>query len=96
MSRLNTSTPQRRSISKQVVIFVDTKKKENIGNFKNGLQEYHSNKDPRNVLDHDFPIKELGKISPYGVYNLNNNTVFVNVGTSHDTSEFALESISHR
>ena len=76
------------------VISVDTKKKENIGNFKNGGKEYRPNKDPRKVLDHDFPIEELGKISPYGVYNLNNNTGFVNVGTSHDTSEFAVESIS--
>jgi transposase len=76
------------------VISVDTKKKENIGNFKNHGQEYRPNKDARKVLDHDFPIKELGKISPYGVYNLNNNTGFVNVGTSHDTSEFAVESIS--
>ena len=76
------------------VISVDTKKKENIGNFKNNGQEYRPNKDPRKVLDHDFPLEELGKISPYGVYNLNNNTGFVNVGTSHDTSEFAVESIS--
>ena len=76
------------------VISVDTKKKENIGNFKNNGQEYRQNKDPRKVLDHDFPLEELGKISPYGVYNLNNNTGFVNVGTSHDTSEFAVESIS--
>jgi len=76
------------------VISVDTKKKENIGNFKNNGSEYRENGDPRKVLDHDFPIEELGKISPYGVYNLNNNTGFVNVGTSHDTSEFAVESIS--
>jgi len=76
------------------VISVDTKKKENIGNFKNNGQEYRPNKLPRKVLDHDFPLKELGKISPYGVYNLNNNIGFVNVGTSHDTSEFAVESIS--
>jgi hypothetical protein len=76
------------------VISVDTKKKENIGNFKNNGSEYRSKKNPRKVLDHDFPIEELGKISPYGVYNLNNNTGFVNVGTSHDTSEFAVESIS--
>jgi len=75
------------------VISVDTKKKENIGNFKNAGQEYRRNKDPRKVLDHDFPIKELGKISPYGVYNLNHNIGFVNVGTSHDTAEFAVESI---
>jgi transposase len=76
------------------VISVDTKKKENIGNFKQSGQEYQPIKSPRKVLDHDFPINELGKISPYGVYNLNNNTGFVNVGTSHDTSEFAVESIS--
>ena len=76
------------------VISVDTKKKENIGNFKNNGQEYRKKKDPRKVLDHDFPLKELGKISPYGVYNLNHNTGFVNLGVSHDTSEFAVESIS--
>ena len=76
------------------VISVDTKKKEKIGNFKNGGTEYRPKKQPRNVLDHDFPIKELGKIAPYGVYNLNNNIGFVNVGTNHDTGEFAVESIS--
>ena len=76
------------------VISVDTKKKEKIGNFKNNGQEYRYQGDARKVLDHDFPIEELGKISPYGVYNLNDNTGFVNVGTSHDTSEFAVESIS--
>jgi hypothetical protein len=76
------------------VISVDTKKKEKIGNFKNDGSEYRPKKQPRKVLDHDFPLEELGKIAPYGVYNLNNNTGFVNVGTSHDTSEFAVESIS--
>jgi hypothetical protein len=76
------------------VISVDTKKKENIGNFKNNGSEYRKNGDPREVLDHDFPIKDLGKVAPYGVYVLNDNTAFVNLGTSHDTSEFAVESIS--
>ena len=76
------------------VISVDTKKKEKVGNFKNDGREYRPKKQPRKVLDHDFPIKELGKIAPYGVYNVNNNIGFVNVGTSHDTSEFAVESIS--
>jgi hypothetical protein len=76
------------------VISVDTKKKENIGNFKNNGQEYRPAKTPRKVLDHDFPIEELGKIAPYGIYNLNSNTGFVNVGTSRDTAEFAVESIS--
>jgi hypothetical protein len=75
------------------VISVDTKKKENIGNFKNPGQEYRKSKDPRKVLDHDFPIEELGKVSPYGIYNLNLNIGFVNLGTSHDTAEFAAESI---
>ena len=76
------------------VISVDTKKKEKIGNFINTGGEYRVKREPRKVLDHDFPIEELGKISPYGVYNVNNNIGFVNVGTSHDTSEFAVESIS--
>ena len=75
------------------VISVDTKKKENIGNFKNNGQEYRQSKDPRVVLDHDFPIPELGKIAPYGIYTLNDNTGFVNLGISADTSEFAVESI---
>jgi len=78
----------------QPVISVDTKKKENVGNFKNNGQEYRKHNAPREVLDHDFPIKELGKVAPYGVYVLNNNTGFVNLGKSHDTSEFAVESIS--
>ncbi len=76
------------------VISVDTKKKEKIGNFKNDGSEYRLKSQAREVLDHDFPIKELGKIAPYGIYNINNNIGFVNVGTSHDTSEFAVESIS--
>lgn len=76
------------------VISVDTKKKENIGNFKNSGQEYRKKKDPRKVLDHDFPMSELGKVSPYGIYVINSNTGFVNLGTSHDTAEFAVESIS--
>ena len=76
------------------VISVDTKKKENLGQFKNNGQEYRKKKDPRKVLDHDFPIPELGKVSPYGIYVINSNTGFVNLGTSHDTAEFAVESIS--
>ena len=75
------------------VISTDTKKKELIGNFKNNGQEYRKEKDPRKVLDHDFAIPELGKVAPYGVYVLNDNTGFVNLGTDHDTGEFAVESI---
>jgi len=76
------------------VISVDTKKKELIGNFRNPGQEYRRKKDPHKSLDHDFPIEGLSKIAPYGLLCLNNNIGFVNVGTSHDTSDFAVESIS--
>lgn len=76
------------------VISVDTKKKENIGNFKNNGAEYRRSKDPRKVWDHDFPVVELGKVNPYGVYVLNCNTGFINLGTDHDTSEFAVASIA--
>jgi transposase len=76
------------------VISVDTKKKENLGNLKNNGREYRRKKDPRKSLDHDFFIEELGKIAPYGVYALNDNIGFANVGISHDTAEFAVESIS--
>jgi len=75
------------------VISVDTKKKELIGNFKNGGAEYKKAKTPTKVLDHDFPIKELGKVAPYGIYDVSRNEGFVNLGISHDTSEFAVESI---
>jgi transposase len=72
---------------------IDAKNKENIGNFKNDGKTYQPKKAPVNVLDHDFPIKELGKATPYGVYNIFNNHGFVNVGISSDTAAFAVESI---
>lgn len=75
------------------VVSVDTKKKENIGNFSNSGTEYRPKGSPRRTLDHDFPIEELGKVVPYGIYCLNDNTGFVNLGTDHDTSEFAMYSI---
>lgn len=75
------------------VISVDTKKKENLGNFKNNGTEYLPKKMPREVLDHDFLDKTLGKVNPYGIYLLNDNTGFINLGTDHDTSDFATESI---
>jgi hypothetical protein len=77
----------------QPVISVDTKKKELIGNYANNGQEYRPKKNPRQVFDHDYPEDELLKVVPYGVYVLNDNTAFVNLGKSHDTSEFAVESI---
>jgi len=77
----------------QPVISIDAKKKENIGNFKNNGVEYSRKRKPVKVLDHDFPVKELGKATPYGVYDIMKNAGFVNVGISSDTAEFAVESI---
>ena len=74
-------------------ISIDCKKKENVGNFINPGAEYRHQGDPRPVLDHDFPLKELGKVAPYGIYIVNNNTGYVNLGTNHDTAEFAVQSI---
>ena len=78
---------------KQPVISVDTKKKELVGNFTNGGAEYSMKKSPTKVLDHDFPIKELGKVAPFGIYDVSRNEGFVNLGISHDTAEFAVESM---
>ena len=75
------------------VLSIDAKKKEKIGNFKNDGQTYQQHKTPIEVLDHDFPIKEPGKATPYGVYNIFKNQGFVNVGLSFDTAVFAVESI---
>jgi transposase len=71
-------------------ISVDTKKKENIGNFKNGGKEYRPKKNPRDVNGHDFAET---KAVPYGIYDMGNNCGFVNVGTNYDTSSFAVNSI---
>ena len=76
------------------VISVDAKKKENVGSFINNGRTYNKSKHPTKVLDHDFPINELGKVTPYGVYDINRNEGFVNLGISKDTPEFAVESIS--
>ena len=75
------------------VISVDTKKKENIGDFKNAGQEWQPAGIPEEVRVYDFIDPVLGKVSPYGVYDLTNNTGWVNVGIDHDTAEFAVESI---
>ena len=77
----------------QPVISIDAKKKENIGNFKNNGAEYSRKREPIKVLDHDFPIEELGKATPYGIYDIMKNAGFVNVGISSDTACFAVESI---
>jgi hypothetical protein len=75
------------------VLSIDAKKKENIGNFKNNGRTYQPQKTPIEVLDHDFPLPELGKATPFGVYNIFKNKGFVNVGLSADTAMFAVESI---
>jgi len=80
-------------LQKQPVISVDTKKKELIGNYKNNGQEWEQKKTPIKVNTHDFPNKESGKVSPYGVYDIAENIASVNVGISSDTAEFAVESI---
>ncbi|HUD39794.1 MAG TPA: ISAzo13 family transposase [Streptosporangiaceae bacterium] len=75
------------------VISVDTKKKELVGDYRNGGREWRPAGDPVRVRDHDFPDQELGKAIPYGIYDLAANTGWVNVGTDHDTAQFAVESI---
>jgi transposase len=75
------------------VISVDTKKKELVGNFKNGGREWRPQGNPEKVQVHDFVIPELGRAIPYGVYDLGNNSGWVSVGIDHDTASFAVESI---
>jgi hypothetical protein len=77
----------------QPVISVDTKKKENLGNFSNKGREYHRKGKPLETNMHDFPNKELGKAIPYGVYDIGRNEGWVNVGITHDTAQFAANSI---
>ena len=77
----------------QPVVSMDTKKKELVGNFKNQGREWHPKGQPEEALTHDFPQDAVGKAIPYGIYNLNFNEAFVNVGTDHDTSVFAVASL---
>lgn len=77
----------------QPVISIDCKKKENIGKFANKGEEYSKSGKPVVVLDHDFYDREKGKAIPYGTYDVANNEGFVNVGVSHDTASFAVNSI---
>ena len=75
------------------VISVDTKKKELVGDFKNAGREWQPKGQPEAVRVHDFIDPELGKVAPYGVYDLTANAGWVSVGIDHDTAEFAVESI---
>jgi len=75
------------------VISVDTKKKELVGQYKNGGAEWRPAGDPEPVKVHDFIDPELGKANPYGVYDLAADTGWVAVGTDHDTAAFAVATI---
>ena len=77
----------------QPVISVDTKKKELIGNFRNGGSDYRPKGDPQRVKVHDFEDKSLGKVAPYGVYDVTADEGWVSVGITADTAEFAVASI---
>ena len=77
----------------QPVISVDTKKKELVGNFKNGGSDYRPEREPLRVNVHDFEDKQLGKVVPYGIYDVGANAGFVSVGITSDTAEFAVQSI---
>ena len=75
------------------VISVDAKKKELVGPYKNGGREWQPKGMPEETNVYDFPNKELGKVTPYGVYDLTANAGWVSVGTDHDTAQFAVQTI---
>jgi hypothetical protein len=75
------------------VISVDTKKKELVGTFKNGGREWRPKGNPEQVRVHDFKDPALGKVNPYGVYDIAADEGWVSVGTDHDTSAFAVNTI---
>ena len=75
------------------VISVDAKKKELVGNYKNGGVEWQEKKHPVEVKVYDFLSEAQGKAIPYGVYDLTQNQGWVNVGMDKDTSEFAVQTI---
>jgi hypothetical protein len=77
----------------QPVISVDTKKKELVGNFHNAGHQWRGKGSAERVAGHDFPAPSVPRAYPYGIYDLAQNTGFVNVGTDHDTASFAVASI---
>jgi hypothetical protein len=84
---------RRRLDANEPVISVDTKKKELVGPYKNAGHELRAKGDPEDVMVHDFIDPEQGKAAPYGVYDLAENEAWVSVGISHDTGEFAVQTI---
>jgi hypothetical protein len=87
------ATLKARIAAGEPAVSVDTKKKELVGDFKNGGRELRRAGDPEPVRVHDFEIKSLGKVAPYGVYDIAANQGWVNVGIDADTAAFAVESI---
>jgi transposase len=77
----------------QPVISVDTKKKELVGDFKNGGRDWRPTGEPERVRVHDFLVPEQGKAIPYGVYDLHRNEGWVSIGITHDTGSFAVHAI---
>ena len=88
--REQTKAFQRRG---QPVISVDAKKKELVGAYKNGGEEWQKKGEPEKVHTHDFPDKDVGRARPYGVYDPTRNEGWVSVGKDHDTAEFAVQTI---
>jgi len=86
-------TIRRQLESNEPVISVDTKKKEQVGQYKNAGRELRGKGDPEDVTVHDFVDSDKGRAAPYGVYDLLENEAWVSVGISHDTAEFAVQSI---
>ncbi len=77
----------------QPVISVDAKKKQNVGNFRNGGREWRPGGSPEPVNVYDFIDKDKGKVTPYGVYDVGANSGWVSAGTDHDTAAFAVQTI---
>jgi transposase len=78
---------------RQPVISVDAKNRELVGDFHNSGREWRRRGHPEKVRTHDFPDKELGKVTPYGVYDETDNSGWVSVGIDHNTAQFAVETI---
>lgn len=77
------------------VISVDTKKKELVGEYKNQGREWHKKNGAPEVNGHDFPDPNASKAIPYGIYDVGNNSGWVNIGVTADTAEFAVSSIRY-